>query len=522
MTDAWKKSVATTEQIAAYGDFVRRVDKDLGAFLAFDPGRLAAGTTGTGAASTGAAGAGAESEGPLSGLPFGVKDNIAVEGMNLTCGSHMLETVRSPYSATAVTRLEDAGATVVGKTNLDEFGMGSSTANSALATTVNPWDSSRVPGGSSGGSAAAVAAGLVPFALGSDTGGSIRQPAAFCGVYGFKPTYGTVSRYGLVAYASSLEVIGVAAESTALCRDVFEAMRGEDARDHSSVAHPAGGATGGGAAADANPGAAGGDAAGTTAVRRIGVLSSLPEIDPAVARAFDGARARYEELGYEIVEIDLPTLEYVVPVYYTIATAEASANLARFNGVRYGHRPDYAENPQELVRKSREEGFGAEVKLRILVGTYVLRSGFQDEYYLRAQKIRTAIRRDLARVFDEVDLIMTPVFPTQAFPRGEGAMEPFQQKLADQFTATANLAGIPAISVPTGLEDGLPAAVQLMAPAFGEERLFQAAGDFEAASPPPRPEGFTPFPQAAGGGRTASGGSTTGAAGGSGGGKGGA
>ncbi len=483
MTNAWKKSVATTEQIAAYGDFVRRVDKDLGAFLAFDPGRLAA-----------AAG----NEGPLSGLPYGVKDNIAVEGMNLTCGSHMLETLRSPYSATAVARLEKAGGTVVGKTNLDEFGMGSSTANSALGTTVNPWDSSRVPGGSSGGSAAAVAAGLVPFALGSDTGGSIRQPAAFCGVYGLKPTYGTVSRYGLVAYASSLEVIGVVAESTALCRDVFQAMRGEDARDHSSVAYPAGETTAEGAEAGA-----GADTDG--AAGRIGVLSSLPEVDPAVARAFAGARERYAELGYEIVEIELPTLEYVVPVYYTIATAEASANLARFNGVRYGHRPDYAENPQELVRKSREEGFGAEVKLRILVGTYVLRSGFQDEYYLRAQKIRTAIRRDLARVFDEVDLIMTPVFPTQAFPRGEGAMDPFQQKLADQFTATANLAGIPAISVPTGLEEGLPAAVQLMAPAFGEERLFRAAGEFEAASPPPRPAGFTPFPQTDAGGQTAGG-----------------
>ena len=512
MTEAWKKSVATTEQIAAYGDYVRRVDKDLGAFLAFDPGRLTAATDGAaaggrgGAESTNAAGAAAESKGPLSGLPFGVKDNIAVEGMNLTCGSHMLETVRSPYSATAVARLEEAGATVVGKTNLDEFGMGSSTANSALGTTVNPWDASRVPGGSSGGSAAAVAAGLVPFALGSDTGGSIRQPAAFCGVYGLKPTYGTVSRYGLVAYASSLEVIGVVAESTALCRGVFQAMRGEDARDHSSVAYPAGETTAAGADGDADTNA-GADTDG--AAGRIGVLSTLPDVDPAVARAFAGARERYEQLGYEIVEIELPTLEYVVPVYYTIATAEASANLARFNGVRYGHRPDYAENPEELVRRSREEGFGAEVKLRILVGTYVLRSGFQDEYYLRAQKIRTAIRRDLARVFDEVDLIMTPVFPTQAFPRGEGAMDPFQQKLADQFTATANLAGIPAISVPTGLEEGLPGAVQLMAPAFGEERLFQAAGDFEAASPPPRPEGFTPFPETAGAGQATGGGSTT-------------
>jgi aspartyl-tRNA(Asn)/glutamyl-tRNA(Gln) amidotransferase subunit A len=332
----------------------------------------------------------------------------------------------------------------------------------------------------------------VPFALGSDTGGSIRQPAAFCGVYGFKPTYGTVSRYGLVAYASSLEVIGVTAESVGLCRDVFQVMRAEDARDHSSVAYRRPGAANAGTDAGSDAGA------GDGGPRRIGVLAAPPEVDPAVARAFENARAQYAGLGYEIGEIEIPTLEYIVPVYYTIATAEASANLARYNGVRYGHRPDYAENPEELVRLSREEGFGPEVKLRILVGTYVLRSGFQDEYYLRAQKIRTAIRRDLARVFDEVDLIMTPVFPTTAFPRGEGAMEPFQQKLADQFTATANLAGIPAISIPTGVEDGLPGAVQLMAPAFGEERLFQAAEAYETAHPLERPPGYPPFPAAAG------------------------
>lgn len=488
MTDAWKKSVATTEQIAAYGEFVRRADRELGAFLSFDTAGLSAraGESGAGEATGGpaadgrTAAGGPAADGPLAGLPYAVKDNIAVEGFDLTCGSKMLETVRSPYSATAVSRLAAAGAVVVGKTNLDEFGMGSSTENSALGHTVNPWDPERVPGGSSGGSAAAVAAGLVPFALGSDTGGSVRQPAAFCGVYGFKPTYGTVSRYGLVAYASSLEVIGVAAESAGLCRDVFQAMRTEDARDHSSVEYRE--------AAPADPGPRG---------RRIGVLSSLPEVEPAVARAFDAAQKQYAELGYEIVEAEIPTLEYVVPVYYTIATAEASANLARFNGVRYGHRPDYAENPEELVRLSREEGFGAEVKLRILVGTYVLRSGFQDEYYLRAQKIRTAIRRDLARVFDDVDLVMTPVFPTQAFPQGEGGMDPFQQKLADQFTATANLAGIPAMTVPTGTEDGLPAAVQLMAPAFGEERLFQAAEAFEAGHPLERPAAYPPFPGAA-------------------------
>jgi aspartyl-tRNA(Asn)/glutamyl-tRNA(Gln) amidotransferase subunit A len=476
MSDAWKNSIATTEQIAAYDAFVRDTDAAIGAFLAFDAAGLSPAGEGHRAASA---------DGPLAGLPYAVKDNIAVEGFNLTCGSRMLESLRSPYSATAVSRLSDAGAVAVGKTNLDEFGMGSSTATSALGRTVNPWDPTRVPGGSSGGSAAAVAAGLVPFALGSDTGGSIRQPAAFCGVYGFKPTYGTVSRYGLVAYASSLEVIGVAAETAGLCRQVFEAMRSEDARDHSSVAYRE---------PEASPGErrTGRPAAGG----RIGVLSSVPSVDPPVQRAFERTRGQLAELGYEMVEIDLPTLEYVVPVYYTIATAEASANLARFNGVRYGHRPDYVENPEELVRLSREEGFGSEVKLRILVGTYVLRSGFQDEYYLRAQKIRTAIRRDLARVFDEVDLVMTPVFPTQPFPSGEGEMDAFQQKLADQFTATANLAGIPAMSIPVGVEDGLPAAVQLMGPAFGEEGLFAAAEAFEAAHPLERPPGFASFPAA--------------------------
>jgi aspartyl-tRNA(Asn)/glutamyl-tRNA(Gln) amidotransferase subunit A len=489
MTESWKNSVATSDRIDAYDDYVRRGDADVGAFVAFDTARLRGETEPASPAGSG----GEPEDEELAGLPFAVKDNIAVEGFDLTCGSRMLEDLHSPYSATAVSRLEARGARVVGKTNLDEFGMGSSTANSAIRRTVNPWDPTRVPGGSSGGSAAAVAAGFVPFALGSDTGGSIRQPAAFCGVYGLKPTYGTVSRYGLVAYASSLEVIGVAAESVGLCRSVFEAMRTEDARDHSSVPHPQGRAEG---ARDADGTGGAENAARAANGGRIGVISYPSDVEPGVARAVEEARKRYTELGYEIVEVELPSLEYVVPVYYTIATAEASANLARFNGVRYGHRPEYAENPEELVRLSREEGFGPEVKLRILVGTYVLRSGFQDEYYLRAQKIRTKIRQDISRVFDEVDLIMTPVFPTQAFPIGEGAMDPFRQKLADQFTATANLAGIPAMTVPTGIQDGLPAAVQLMAPAFEEERLFRAADAFATAYPMERPPGYQRFPDA--------------------------
>ncbi|MFP4703804.1 MAG: amidase family protein [bacterium] len=471
--EAWKNSVAGTDGIDAYERFVHEVDEELGAFLSFDPAGLRKRAGGNG---------------PLAGLPFAVKDNIAAAGFPLTCGSRMLAELESPYTATAVERLQEAGAVVVGKTNLDEFGMGSSTENSALGRTANPWDHARVPGGSSGGSAAAVAAGLVPFALGSDTGGSVRQPAAFCGVFGFKPTYGSVSRYGLVAYASSLETIGVIAERAGLCREVFAAMRALDPRDQSSVAYPE--AAGGGA----EEGGAEEGAGGTAPRGRIGVLPP-GQADPVPARALAEARERYAALGYEVVEVELPTFEYVVPVYYTIATAEASANLARFNGVRYGRRTEEAENPEELVRRSREEGFGQEVKLRILAGTYVLRSGFQDEYYVRAQRIRTAIRRDLARVFEEVDLIMSPVFPVQPFPRGEGAMDPFQQKLADQFTATANLAGVPAISVPTGVVAGLPTAVQLMAPAFGEERLFRAASALEAVHPPARPEGYVPFPQ---------------------------
>jgi len=405
-------------------------------------------------------------------LPVAVKDNIAVRNYRLTCGSKMLEEVQSPYTATAVERLAAAGAEIVGKTNLDEFGMGSSTDNSALAKTNNPWDTSRVAGGSSGGSAAAVAQQLVPVALGSDTGGSIRQPAAFCGVYGLKPTYGTVSRYGLVAYASSLEVIGVAAADLADLTGTYRAMRGADAMDHSSLAVPPD------ATQTVDPGTVG----------TIGVLSGDLGLDPTVERNYRATVEALGEVGFRTVPVELSTLEYVVPAYYTIAAAEASANLARYNGVRYGYRPIFSENPEELMRTARTEAFGDEVKLRIVLGTYVLRSGFQDQYYTRAQKIRTLIRQELDRVFQGVDAMVLPVFPTQAFHHGDSGMDPFQQKVADRFTSTANLASVPALTVPTGLENGLPVGMQLMGPVFSEERLFAIAGRLASVMPVQFPE----------------------------------
>jgi aspartyl-tRNA(Asn)/glutamyl-tRNA(Gln) amidotransferase subunit A len=404
-------------------------------------------------------------------VPVGVKDNIAVAGYHLTCGSRMLEEVVSPYTATAIERLSAAGAAVVGKTNLDEFGMGSSTDNSALGRTHNPWDDTRVAGGSSGGSAAAVARQLVPLAVGSDTGGSVRQPAAFCGVYGLKPTYGTISRYGLVAYASSLEVIGLLGADVDLLAAAYSAMSGRDPRDHTSVDVPEATRTGGKAGVKT-----GGKAA-------VAVLEGDLGLDPAVERNYRATVEALKELGHPVSPVKLSTLEYVVPAYYTIAAAEAAANLARYNGVRYGYRPVYSENPEELMRAARTEAFGDEVKLRIILGTYVLRSGFQDQYYTRAQKIRTLIRRELDETFREFDLMVLPAFPTQAFAHGDDGMDPFQQKVADRFTGTANLAAIPALTVPTGLEGGLPVGMQLMGPAFSEERLFSVARELSGVMP---------------------------------------
>lgn len=453
--DKWTGVLSDSTHLKSYKKYVADWEEKIGSMLEFDTNRVIEDSA---------------AEGPLAGIPFGVKDNIAVKNFKLTCGSKMLEHLVSPYTATAVKNLQKAGAVPVGKCNLDEFGMGSSTDNSALEKTNNPWDTERVAGGSSGGSAAAVAAGLVPFALGSDTGGSVRQPASFCGVYGLKPTYGVVSRYGLTAYASSLEVIGVLARTTDMTKKVFEAMKGKDPMDHTSLDHTPSGKE----------------------VKTIGVLKLAGDsLNPEVQASYETSIERLKKLGYTLVEIELPTLEYVVPAYYTIATGEASANLARYNGIRYGHAPVFAENPADLMKKARHEGFGDEVKLRILLGTYVLRSGFQDQYYTRAQKIRTAIRNDVERWYDKADVLMMPVFPTPAFHHGGQDMDEFRQKQADLYTCTANLVGHPALAVPSTLENGLPVGVQFMAPPFEEDRLFQVSAALEKEFQAPEPSGYT-------------------------------
>lgn len=432
-------------------EYVRRVgqiDKKIGSFLSFKLEEHDWAALG---------------EKPLGGVPVAVKDNIAVKGRGLTCGSRILENFVAPYTATAIRRLENAGALVVGKTNMDEFGMGSSNEHSALGKTSNPWDIQRVPGGSSGGSAAAVAAGLVPLAVGSDTGGSVRQPANFCGVYGFKPTYGSISRYGLTAYASSLEVIGLFARDIGLLETAFEIMRAVDEFDQSSLS------------ASASNGEA----------KKIAMLDiDAGTLETPVAEAYMKAEQALGERGYAVEKVELATLKFVIPSYYTIANAEASANLARFDGIRYGSGPEYSQNPVDLIKKARSRGFGDEVKLRILLGTYVLRSGFKDQYYIRAQKVRTLIRMELAALLADYPLLLMPVFPTQAFLRADSEMDDYRQRLSDIFTCLANLAGLPALSVPIGIDMGLPTGVQFMAPAFGERRLFDMARSFSEVFPP--------------------------------------
>ncbi|MDR0584669.1 MAG: aspartyl/glutamyl-tRNA amidotransferase subunit A [Treponema sp.] len=455
----------------------------------------------------------------VAGFPFAVKDNIAVKDFPLTCGSRLLEHFRSPYSATVVRAIESAGGRVIGKTNLDEFGMGSSTDNSAIKRTNNPWDIERVPGGSSGGSAAAVAAGIVPFALGTDTGGSVRQPAAFCGVVGLKPTYGAVSRYGLVAYASSLESAGVLSDTVARCRAVFSLIRGRDPMDETTHEAPASAAplypaAGKGVkrigvlspeaiakalAAAAKDTEGGGDGASPAGALETAAQASV--LEEEVRRGFELARERLAGLGHTLVDVEIPSLKYGVPAYYTIATAEASANLARFDGIRYGARPGRAENPDELIDKAREEGFGAEVKLRILLGTFVLRSGFQDRYYLRAQRIRAGIRRSFESFLGDgeykeraaLDAILMPVFPSRAFGRGPSSLSAFAQKAADLYTCCANLAGLPALSFPASVEGGLPVGVQLLGRAYAEGTLMDIAEGYERQYPFPHPEGYRAF-----------------------------
>jgi aspartyl-tRNA(Asn)/glutamyl-tRNA(Gln) amidotransferase subunit A len=453
----WNGVATSTKASQKWKAHVEARQKDLGSFLQFDPA--------LGSADSAAAG-------PLAGVPFAVKDNIAVRGFRLTCGSRMLKDFVSPYSATVIQRLQKAGAVVAGKTNLDEFGMGSSTENSALMETRNPWDLHRVPGGSSGGSAVAVASGQAAFGLGSDTGGSVRQPAAFCGVYGLKPTWGAVSRFGLVAYASSLEGIGVLSKTVDLAEAVFSHMRGQDPMDHSSLPWQ--------------------PPALKKAPWVIGVPKECAEVPmhADVKKTLAATRKLLSKLGHDVREVSFPTLDHVVSSYYVIATAEASANLARFDGVRYGHRTKKAETPEAMTIASRTEGLGPEVKLRILLGTYVLRSGFQEEYYLRAQKVRTAIRMDFQKAFAGVDLVLMPVYPVPPFERGSAESDPFSQKLADIFTCAANLAGLPAMSFPAAVESGLPIGMQFLAPPFAEDLLFAACRQVEKVFPAPDAPGF--------------------------------
>jgi aspartyl-tRNA(Asn)/glutamyl-tRNA(Gln) amidotransferase subunit A len=412
---------------------------------------------------------------PLAGVPIALKDNLCTRGLTTTAGSRILEGYTPPYDATVVSRLERAGAVIVGKTRCDEFAMGSSTENSAYGPVRNPWALDRIPGGSSGGSAAAVAAGMVPAALGSDTGGSVRQPAALCGVTGLKPTWGRVSRYGLIAFASSLDQIGPitrTVEDTAL---VLQAIAGPDPCDATAADVPVPDYAG---ALEASR-----EVGPPLKEARLAVPKRLLEdgVDEGVRRAFDAALDSLVSAGARIVEVDLPHSRHAIAVYYLIATAEASSNLARYDGVRYGVRasPGGDESLVAMYERTREAGFGPEVKRRIMLGTYVLSAGYYDAYYLKAQQVRTLIRQDFERALASADLVVLPTSPTPAFRFGERTADPLKMYLADVFTVSAPLAGLPAISVPCGFADGLPVGLQFVGRPFDEATMFGVAHVYE-------------------------------------------
>jgi aspartyl-tRNA(Asn)/glutamyl-tRNA(Gln) amidotransferase subunit A len=405
--------------------------------------------------------------GPLTGVPIAHKDIFCTDGVRTTCGSRMLDNFVAPYDATVVTKLKVAGAVMLGKTNMDEFAMGSSNETSYYGPVRNPWDTAMVPGGSSGGSAAAVGARIVPVATATDTGGSIRQPAALCGVTGLKPTYGRVSRYGMIAFASSLDQGGVIAASAEDAALVLGAMAGFDPRDSTSVDRPVPDYV----------------AALNRSVKglRIGLLKEFFEqgLDAEVEKRIREALAVYQKLGAELREVSLPSLPLSVPTYYVVAPAECSSNLARFDGVRFGHRCENPKDLTDLYRRSRGEGFGAEVKRRIMTGTYVLSAGYYDAYYIQAQKARALINRDFERAFGEVDVLMGPTTPTPAFALGSKTSDPITMYLNDIYTIGANLAGLPALSIPCGFVGKLPVGLQLVGPHFGEETILGAAHAYQ-------------------------------------------
>ncbi len=461
-----KREASAREATQACLDQIARVDAQIHAFISHDAAdalaqadaadkRIAAGD-----------------HGPLLGVPIAIKDVLAAKNQPLNCCSKILGKFTSPYDATVIEKLKAAGAIIFGRLNMDEFAMGSSTENSAFGTTRNPWALDRIPGGSSGGSAAAVAADEAIATLGSDTGGSIRQPAALCGCVGLKPTYGRVSRYGLVAFASSLDQIGPFTKDVRDSAIMLEALSGHDRRDSSSVPQ----------AVPNYSAALNGNIKGL----KLGLPKEymIGGLDPEVKASVAAAVKQFQSLGAEIVEISLPHTDYAVATYYIIATAEASANLARFDGIRYGARVDGAD-PIALYGNTRGQGFGPEVKRRIILGTYVLSSGYYDAYYLRAQKVRTLIRQDFLKAFEKVDAIVTPTTPTAAFKIGEKSDDPLQMYLSDIFTISCNLAGIPGLSLPCGFTKSpkLPIGLQLLGKPFGEETLLKLAHAYEQSTP---------------------------------------
>jgi aspartyl-tRNA(Asn)/glutamyl-tRNA(Gln) amidotransferase subunit A len=457
-----RREVSPGEVLDALRARIAEIDPKIGAYLSIDQDAAVQ------EAAT------ADVDLPLGGVPIAIKDIISVAGQPCTCASKMLANYRATYDATVIRKLRAAGAIPFGKMNMDEFAMGSSTENSSVKPTRNPWDLSRVPGGSSGGSAAAVAADAAFAALGTDTGGSIRQPAALTGVVGLKPTYGRVSRFGVVAFASSLDQVGPLTKTVRDSALLMNALAGHDPQDTTCLDQPVTDYTA----------ALGHDLHGI----RLGLPREYMRegIDPQVKAAVNVAVKQLQTLGVEIVDVSLPHTDYAIAVYYIIATAEASANLARFDGVRYGHR---AENPKDLFdhyARTRAEGFGAEVKRRIILGTYVLSSGYYDAYYLRAQKVRELIRQDFAKVFEKVDALVSPTSPVPAFKLGERTADPLQMYLADIFTNAANLAGICGISVPCGFAEAegirLPIGMQLLGKAFNEARVLQVAHAYEQST----------------------------------------
>ncbi|TGL95209.1 Asp-tRNA(Asn)/Glu-tRNA(Gln) amidotransferase subunit GatA [Leptospira barantonii] len=452
--------ISATELAQACIDRIREVDGSVKAFLSLDEKRIL-----DAAAESDARRKAGKPLSEFDGMPVAIKDNICIQDSITSCSSRILENYKSPFNANAVEKLLEKGFVLFPRANMDEFAMGSSTENSAFQTTRNPFDLERIPGGSSGGSAAAVAASMVPLALGSDTGGSVRQPASLCGLFGLKPTYGTVSRYGLVAYASSLDQIGPLSKDVQGCIDLYSVISGKDVRDSTSVNRP-------GFSADSVQVP---DFKGL----KVGVIKMTPDIQPEVSKAYENVLNQLKEKGATLVELDFSKFSFAIPIYYIIATAECSSNLSRFDGIRFGSRKDKTGKLEDLFVDSRTEGFGPEVKRRILLGTFSLSAGYYDAYYGTAQKARVLIRKEYESFFSKVDFILQPTSPTTAFKIGEKTKDPVQMYKADIWTTSVNLAGLPAISLPMGTDDkGLPIGLQVTAPHFEEGKLFGAAKVF--------------------------------------------